>query len=119
MFSFVLRRLGQGVLILAGVALTVFFLFAVLPGDPVALLAGQRSDVATRAAIAADLGLDKPLPTQLVGYLNDVSPLGLHPRDSAGVAKYGGTALLPLGAKMRWYSKRLTCAALSKATKTC
>ncbi|QIL76227.1 ABC transporter permease [Hymenobacter sp. HDW8] len=99
MFSFVLRRLGQGVLILAGVALTVFFLFAVLPGDPVALLAGQRSDVATRAAIAADLGLDQPLPAQLVGYLNDVSPVGLHPRDSAGVAKYGGTALLPLGGK--------------------
>lgn len=99
MVSFVLRRLGQGVLILAGVALTVFFLFAVLPGDPVALLAGQRSDVATRAAIAADLGLDQPLPAQLVGYLNDVSPLGLHPRDSAGVAKYGGTTLVPLGGK--------------------
>jgi peptide/nickel transport system permease protein len=99
MFSFVLRRLGQGVLILAGVALTVFFLFTVLPGDPVALLAGQRSDVATRAAIAADLGLDQPLPTQLVAYLNDVSPLGLHPRDSAGVVKYGGVTLLPLGGK--------------------
>jgi ABC-type dipeptide/oligopeptide/nickel transport system permease component len=97
--SFVLRRLAQGVLVLAGVALTVFFLFTVLPGDPVALLAGQRSDPATRAAIAADLGLDQPVPVQLVGYLNDVSPLGLHPRDSAGVAKYGGVALLPLGKK--------------------
>ncbi|TGE27507.1 ABC transporter permease [Hymenobacter metallicola] len=99
MISFVLRRLLQGVLVLAGVALTVFFLFTVLPGDPVALLAGQRSDVATRAAIAADLGLDQPVPVQLVGYLNDVSPLGLHPRDSAAVAKYGGVAVLPLGEK--------------------
>ncbi|GAA4003089.1 ABC transporter permease subunit [Hymenobacter fastidiosus] len=99
MLSFLLRRLAQGVLVLLGVALTVFFLFAVLPGDPVALLAGQRSDPATRAAIAADLGLDQPLPVQLAGYLNDVSPLGLHPRDSAGVAKYGGVALLPLGEK--------------------
>lgn len=99
MLFFVLRRLGHGVLILAGVALTVFFLFTVLPGDPIAQLAGQRSDVATRAAIAADLGLDQPLPVQLLGYLNDVSPLGLHPRDSAGVAKYGGLTLLPLGGK--------------------
>ncbi|QJX49181.1 ABC transporter permease [Hymenobacter taeanensis] len=99
MLGFVLRRLWQGALVLVGVALTVFFLFNVLPGDPVALLAGQRSDAATRAAIAADLGLDQPLPAQLAGYLNDVSPLGLHPRDSAGVAKYGGVTLLPLGQK--------------------
>ncbi|GAA4392393.1 ABC transporter permease [Hymenobacter koreensis] len=97
MLLFIFRRLLHGILILAGVALTVFVLFQVLPGDPVALLAGQRSDVATRAAIAADLGLDQPVPAQLLGYLNDVSPLGIHPRDSAGTARYGGFALLPLG----------------------
>jgi ABC-type dipeptide/oligopeptide/nickel transport system permease component len=79
MLLFLLRRLGQGLLVLVGVACTVFFLFNVLPGDPAALLAGQRSDVATRAAIAADLGLDQPLPTRLLGYLNDASPLGVHP----------------------------------------
>ncbi|RPD49573.1 ABC transporter permease [Hymenobacter sediminis] len=99
MLGFILSRLWQGVLVLVGVALTVFFLFQVLPGDPVALLAGQRSDAATRAAIAADLGLDQPLPGQLLGYLNDVSPVGVHPRDSAGVAKYGGVQVLPLGSK--------------------
>jgi peptide/nickel transport system permease protein len=99
LISFVLRRLGQGLLILAGVACTVFFLFQVLPGDPVALLAGQRSDAATRAAIAADLGLNESMPVQLGGYLNDISPLGMHPRDSVGVAKYGGVTLLPLGEK--------------------
>ncbi|WP_375435714.1 ABC transporter permease [uncultured Hymenobacter sp.] len=99
MLSFVFRRLGHGLLILAGVACTVFFLFQVLPGDPVALLAGQRSDLATRAAIAADLGLNESLPIQLGGYLNDISPLGVHPRDSAGVAKYGGLTLLPFGTK--------------------
>ena len=98
MLSFLFRRLFQGILVLLGVACTVFFLFNVLPGDPAALLAGQRGDAATRAAIAADLGLDQPLPTRLLGYLNDVSPLGLHPQDSAGRARYGGVALLPFGA---------------------
>ena len=97
MIQFIISRLWQGALVLVGVACTVFFLFQVLPGDPVALLAGQRSDAATRAAIAQDLGLNQPLPAQLLGYLNDVSPLGLHPRDSAGVAKYGGLAVLPTG----------------------
>ncbi|MGI4870553.1 MAG: ABC transporter permease [Janthinobacterium lividum] len=97
MFLFLFRRLGQGLLVLLGVATVVFFLFNVLPGDPATLLAGQRADLATKAAIRADLGLDQPLPTRLLGYLNDASPLGLHPRDSAGVARYGGVALLPLG----------------------
>lgn len=97
MLSFLLRRLAQGLLVLLGVALTVFLLFNVLPGDPAALLAGQRSDLATKAAIRADLGLDQPLPARLLGYLNDVSPLGVHPRDSAGRARYGGLTLLPLG----------------------
>jgi ABC-type dipeptide/oligopeptide/nickel transport system permease component len=99
MLSFLLRRLGQGLLVLVGVATVVFFLFNVLPGDPAALLAGQRSDVGTQAAIRADLGLDEPLPTRLLGYLNDASPLGVHPRDSASVARYGGVALLPLGSQ--------------------
>ena len=97
MFSFLFRRLGQGLLVLVGVAVVVFCLFNVLPGDPAALLAGQRSDVGTQAAIRADLGLDEPLPSRLLGYLNDASPLGVHRRDSAGVARYGGVALLPVG----------------------
>lgn len=99
MLTFLFRRLGQGLLVLIGVACTVFLLFNVLPGDPATLLAGQRTDVATKAAITADLGLDQPLPLRLLGYLNDVSPLGLHPRDSAGVARYGGLSVLPLGEK--------------------
>ena len=97
MLSFLLRRLGQGLLVLVGVAVVVFCLFNVLPGDPAALLAGQRSDVGTQAAIRADLGLDEPLPTRLLEYLNDASPLGVHRRDSAGVARYGGVALVPVG----------------------
>ncbi len=99
MLIFLLRRLAQGILILIGVACTVFLLFNVLPGDPAALLAGQRSDAATKAAITADLGLDQPLPQRLAGYLNDVSPLGLHPQDSASRARYGGWCLLPLGSR--------------------
>jgi peptide/nickel transport system permease protein len=105
MLSFLLRRLGQGLLVLVGVAVVVFCLFNVLPGDPAALLAGQRSDVGTQAAIRADLGLDEPLPTRLLGYLNDASPVGVHRRDSAGVARYGGVALLPLGGRavvLKW-----------------
>ncbi len=97
MTSFFLRRLFDGFLVLLGVALTVFGLFAVLPGDPAALLAGQRTDEATRAAIRADLGLDRPLPEQLVRYLNDLSPVSVHSDTEANRARYEYTRLFGVG----------------------
>lgn len=86
--GFLLNRLGHGVLILLGVVVAIFFLFNVLPGDPVALLAGQRSDLATRETITAELGLDKPLPQQLLFYLNDISPVSVHDATPANQQKY-------------------------------
>ena len=86
--GFLLSRFGHGVLILLGVAVAIFFLFNVLPGDPVALLAGQRNDLATREAITAELGLDKPLPEQLLYYLNDISPVSVHAATAANQEKY-------------------------------
>ncbi|QMU29847.1 ABC transporter permease [Adhaeribacter radiodurans] len=85
---FVGQRLVHGLLIMVGVVIAVFFLFNVLPGDPVAMLAGQRNDIATRAAITADLGLDKPLPAQLLYYLNDISPVSVHPDTPDNQQKY-------------------------------
>ena len=95
--AFLLNRLGHGVLILLGVVVAIFFLFNVLPGDPVALLAGQRSDLATREAITAELGLDKPLPAQLLYYINDISPVSVHAATAANQEKYNYQVLLPLG----------------------
>ncbi|MFN3402965.1 MAG: ABC transporter permease [Cytophagaceae bacterium] len=78
MFRFIASRLVYGFLVLFGALIVVFFLFNVLPGDPVAMMAGQRTDVSTREAITRELGLDKPLSTQLAYYLNDLSPLSVH-----------------------------------------
>ena len=76
--SFILQRLLYGLAILAGVLGVVFVLFNVLPGDPAAMMAGQRSDVSTKEAIIKDLGLDKPLPVQLLIYVNDVLHISDH-----------------------------------------
>ncbi|KAA5549630.1 ABC transporter permease [Adhaeribacter rhizoryzae] len=97
MIGFLLNRLGHGVLIMLGVVVAIFFLFNVLPGDPVALLAGQRSDLATREAISTELGLDKPLPEQLLFYLNDISPISVHAAAAANQEKYEYTPLLSFG----------------------
>ena len=45
----------------------VFLIFQVLPGDPVRMMMGQRSDVVSREAVMKEYGLDQPL-SQLVGF---------------------------------------------------
>ena len=72
MLKYVLKRLFYGFWVLLGVITLVFFLFNVLPGDPTKMLLGQRSDIASVEAIRKDLGLDKPLYTQYISYLNDL-----------------------------------------------
>ncbi|WP_115375617.1 ABC transporter permease [Adhaeribacter pallidiroseus] len=100
MLRFVGQRLLHGLLIMMGVVVTVFFLFNVLPGDPVAMLAGQRNDIATREAIMVDLGLDKPLPAQLLYYLNDISPVSIHPHTPDNQQKYHYQRLFTLTNKV-------------------
>lgn len=78
MLKYVLKRLFYGFWVLLGVITLVFFLFNVLPGDPTKMLLGQRSDIASVEAIRKDLGLDKPLYTQYISYLNDLSPISIH-----------------------------------------
>lgn len=63
---------------LLGVITVVFLLFNVLPGDPARMMLGQRADKASVDAINKDLGRDRPLMTQFLMYLNDLSPISVH-----------------------------------------
>jgi peptide/nickel transport system permease protein len=83
MFRFLLRKLSYGILVLLGVVILVFFLFNVLPGDPARLTLGQRADVTSLENVRKELHLDKPLPVQFLLYLNDLSPLSVHPAAEA------------------------------------
>jgi len=99
MLRFILKRLTYGFTVLLGVVVVVFLLFQVLPGDPVAMMAGQRADVSTREAIARDFGLDKPLGKQLWLYLKDLSPLGVYQNTEENQAKYRYQVLMNVGEK--------------------
>jgi len=81
MLRFIIRRLGYGILVLFGVVTVVFILFNILPGDPARMMLGQRADIASVEAVRKDLGLDKPLATQYLNFLNDLSPLSVHSLD--------------------------------------
>ena len=100
MLKFVGKRLGYGFLVLLGVAFVVFFLFHALPGDPVAMMAGQRTDVATRQAIQKELGLDKPLSRQFLLYLKDLSPLSIHEDTPQEQEKYEYLPLFDVGSEV-------------------
>ena len=73
-----MKRLLYGLLVLLGVVTLVFFLFNILPGDPARMMLGQRADEESIAIINRDLGRDRPVGLQYVGYLNDLLPLSLH-----------------------------------------
>ncbi|MCS7177264.1 MAG: ABC transporter permease [Candidatus Kapabacteria bacterium] len=72
LLSYIGRKFLVALGILWGVVTVTFFLNFVLPGDPARLLAGQRADAATIAAIRQQLGLDQPLPMQYVRFLSRV-----------------------------------------------
>jgi len=78
MLKFIIRRLFYGFFVLFGVITIVFLLFNVLPGDPARMMLGQRADISSIEAINKDLGLDKSLTTQYLGFLNDLSPISFH-----------------------------------------
>ena len=77
MLKFIARKLLQGLLVLAGVTVLVFFLFQGF-GDPSLLVMGQSGDASTQASIRKELNIDQPKWKQFILYLNDVSPLGIH-----------------------------------------
>ena len=78
MLTYIIKRFLYGILVLIGVITLIFFLFNVLPGDPARMMLGQRADIASVEAINKDLGRDKPLPMQFLGFLNDLSPISFH-----------------------------------------
>lgn len=100
MFTYISKRFIYGFLVLLGVVIVVFFLFNVLPGDPVSMMSGQRTDVATREAISRDLGLDKPLGEQLMLYMKDLSPISLHEDTPENQKKYEYIKIAHIGKKV-------------------
>jgi peptide/nickel transport system permease protein len=66
---YLVRRVGQAVVVLLGVSIIVFALIHLVPGDPVRAALGTRFDPATYQALRERSGLDEPLLQQYVTYL--------------------------------------------------
>lgn len=71
--SFILRRLGLGLIAVFGVSVLVFLFLHIIPGDPVDQLAGDNADETQRQEIRACLGLDKPMVAQFAGFMGNIA----------------------------------------------
>ncbi len=67
------RRLLLLLPTLLGVVLLVFAFLHLVPGDPVEIMLGESAAPADVAALRASLGLDRPLPEQLLAFLGNAA----------------------------------------------
>lgn len=87
MFAYIVRKILYGILVLWGVATLVFFLFTIVPGDPVRMMLGQRADEQDVQAIRHELGLDQSIGKQYLDYLNDLSVISFY-NENKDLSKY-------------------------------
>ena len=78
MINYFLNKAFYALLTLFGVVTVIFFLFNVLPGDPAQMMLGQNEDSEQLTIVKAKYGFDKPVGTQYLYYLNDLSPISFH-----------------------------------------
>jgi ABC-type dipeptide/oligopeptide/nickel transport system permease component len=89
MRTYLLKKMINGLLVMAGVVVIVFFLFQGF-GDPSRLVMGQTGDLATQQNIRRELYLDKPKWKQFLLYLNDVSPISVYSAKEIADKKFSG-----------------------------
>ncbi len=90
MLRYFLQRLLWSVPTVLLVAVSVFALIRLIPGDPALLILGDRATPATLSALREQLGLDQSLPVQFVLWLKNAL------QGDLGHSILTGEAILPL-----------------------
>lgn len=72
MFKFLVRRLLSTLPVLAVVAVLVFLVLRLTPGDPASVLAGDAASTEQIAQIRAGLGLDRSIPEQFAIWIGQL-----------------------------------------------
>ncbi|WP_209425261.1 ABC transporter permease [Pararhodobacter sp. SW119] len=90
MFGYILQRIFAAIPVMGFVALIVFLLLRLTPGDPAAILAGDAATPAQIALIRTRLGLDDPLYVQFFSWIWGML------RGDFGVSLLSGTPVLQM-----------------------
>lgn len=72
MLAYTLRRILAAVPVMGVVALFVFLLLRLTPGDPAAIIAGDMATPAQLHAIRTSLGLDQPIAIQFITWIGQL-----------------------------------------------
>lgn len=72
MTRYLFKRLALALVTLLGVIIVVFVVTRVLPGNPALVKAGTHATPEVLRALEREMGLDRPLPEQLLRYLTNV-----------------------------------------------
>jgi len=79
--NFLFKKITSAFFTLFGVLSLIFILFNIIPGDPARMMLGQSDDFQQIQMINKKYGFDKPIFTQYIYYLNDISPISLHSKE--------------------------------------
>jgi len=95
--AFIIRRLASTVLVMAIVAVLIFLLLHLAPGDPAAIIVGDNATPDQIAAVRRGLGLDDPLPVQFTRWISGVlrGDLGVSIFSNEPVTKLIGQRIEP------------------------
>ena len=101
--EFLLKRIAQGLLIVAITSLFIFTVLRVVPGDPVRLIVGGMAPDNVVEQVAAKMGLRDPIIVQYVRYMaglahGDLGQSYLRPR--SGMVATGGQYIDPTKSDM-------------------
>jgi peptide/nickel transport system permease protein len=72
MVRYLTRRLGQALVVVAGVVALTFVIMRLVPGDPAVAYAGPKATASELAAARRQFGLDQSIPAQLWNYVRDL-----------------------------------------------
>jgi len=110
MLAYLLRRVAMTIPTLLLVAVAVFTLMRLIPGDPVQLMLGEGADPAQLDLMRRQMGLDQPLPAQFLVWLRHALAGDL------GVSTTNGLPVLPLILERFQVSAVIVLAAVAIAT---
>lgn len=72
MIKNIIKRIGQTVLILFGVALLIFIMLRIIPGNAVVTMMGEHANAETIDRMVEELGLNEPFYMQFIHYITGV-----------------------------------------------
>lgn len=75
MLSYAAKRIAQLIVTMFGVVTLVFFSIRLIPGDPAAAIAGDNLSAEALEELREKLGLNEPVWSQYVSYLQDIVSL--------------------------------------------